>query len=1005
MKNNNFRSLWNSITKTLSRSNTHRHSHLSKRGREAASLHAKTPKTPEPVACETNLSAISDLTSDPREEDWPTDDSFVMEPDFSDPMSDNASEEYQTKQVTRTADDIGGSADETGSQAHTSKWLQELTKVAVTPFGTDEAGTWPNSNRTNAEEEAEMSCLNATGQFKAPSMASESTANTAEILQQMSYVGGMNYARARLQEDTAPRLSGKSRQIRPPALLAQTGTTGPHGDSRSSSPSSKAVSGRSSAYRAVHEAAKARKALLEAQAGVKQAASQLSERKARCDREHQAIVEEIEAVQSELRTSTERQLQGQEVQAARMDAMGYRMAEMKDMMAQREVRMEAQIQEVCSQIQAMGTALKNVQPQSTLPNNTIKELLQETDMSLPKPVKSVSLKRKESIITTTKPSGSKQPMARYAPLPQPLVSSGEAVSTSTKLILPAQTEFIPPITKSHEKEPTYEAITLETSSMGITGLREPMCINELTNTTSTFQTANATLGESNAEFQTADTGLPPGNPCASSTRRREVIISENTDDSNNSTRGSSVPPPATTEEAPISPEQLRFTEAISKAMSKELAPLTANRDQTKVRPTVYKGTKDGTVDGWFSLMKRFLERVHAKSSNVDKAWAIIDHLEGEARNYIINKSEPERDTPDKVFALLASRFGTGGNRMHVRQTFMSRVQQEKEDWMQFLDALEGLRTQGFPDEPITTRRYEILQRFIDGVNDPTLRQELAVVYAAETYLTEPPTVESLRFTTRQLQRHRPTTSKPYDPRYAMRTRPHPFVPGKVVHPAPGLPQNVLPPNQGQQHEAKPQMAPPAPASVQQAAPPQQPARIVPQGACFNCGLPGHFARECPNKDQARKPIARAAPNERVNLCESNVASACSGPMFCVNCGMTEHSASQCQNVPIHEDLAYSLWAAQPSTPQTVSDSEMVLTLRPAEAEHVATSLTVTCGKIQIQTSPEPTTFDPSGRTIMSARLLLAIERETRPELIIDALIEEMTTNENYQQLTLPQPEE
>ena len=170
-----------------------------------------------------------------------------MEPDFSDPMSDDASEEYQTKQVTRTADDIGGSADETGSQAHTSKWLQELTKVAVTPFGTDEAGTWLNSNRTNAEEKAEMSCLNATGQFKAPSMASESTANTAEILQQMSYVGGMNYARARLQEATAPRPSGKSRQIRPPALLAQTGTTGPHGDSRSSSPSSKAVSGRSSA--------------------------------------------------------------------------------------------------------------------------------------------------------------------------------------------------------------------------------------------------------------------------------------------------------------------------------------------------------------------------------------------------------------------------------------------------------------------------------------------------------------------------------------------------------------------------------------------------------------------------------------------------------------------------------------------------------------------------------------------------------------------------------------
>ena len=373
-------------------------------------------------------------------------------------------------------------------------------------------------------------------------------------------------------------------------------------------------------------------------------------------------------------------------------------------------------------------------------------------------------------------------------------------------------------------------------------------------------------------------------------------------------------------------------------------------------------------------MKRFLESVHAKSPKIDKAWDIIDHLEGEARNYIINKSEPERDEPDKVFALLASRFGTGRNRMHVRQTFMSRSQQEKEDWMQFLDALEGLRTQGFPDEPITTRHYEILQRFIDGVSDPTLRQELAVVYAAETYLTEPPTVESLRFTTRQLQRHRPTTSKPYDPRYAMRSRPHPFVPGKLVHPAPGLPQNVLPPNQGQR-EVKPQIAPAGPASVKQAPAPQQPARVVPQRACFNCGLRGLFARECANRDLARKPAARAAPDERVNLCENNVASACSGPVFCVNCGMTEHSASQCQNVPVHEDLAYSLWAELPHAPQTMSDSEMVLMLRPAEAAHVTTPLTVTCGKIQIQTNPEPTTFDPSGRTIMSARLLLAIERD------------------------------
>ena len=76
--------------------------------------------------------------------------------------------------------------------------------------------------------------------------------------------------------------------------------------------------------------------------------------------------------------------------------------------------------------------------------------------------------------------------------------------------------------------------------------------------------------------------------------------------------------------------------------------------------------------------------------------------------------------------------------------------------MQYLDALEGLRGQGSPDEPFTTRRYEILRhRFMDGVSDPVLQQQLAVVYAIEADLIDPPTVESLRFTVQKLQRRRP----------------------------------------------------------------------------------------------------------------------------------------------------------------------------------------------------------------------------------------------------------
>ena len=69
----------------------------------------------------------------------------------------------------------------------------------------------------------------------------------------------------------------------------------------------------------------------------------------------------------------------------------------------------------------------------------------------------------------------------------------------------------------------------------------------------------------------------------------------------------------------ISPEKLKFTEAITKTIAKVLAPLIANRDQTAVRPTLYRGSKDGTVEEWLLVMKRYLERVYSNASPVDKA--------------------------------------------------------------------------------------------------------------------------------------------------------------------------------------------------------------------------------------------------------------------------------------------------------------------------------------------------------------------------------------------------
>ena len=108
------------------------------------------------------------------------------------------------------------------------------------------------------------------------------------------------------------------------------------------------------------------------------------------------------------------------------------------------------------------------------------------------------------------------------------------------------------------------------------------------------------------------------------------------------------------------------------------------------------------------LMKRHLEKAHPKATPLDKAWTIIEYLENETRDYITNKSEAERDTDENVFALLARRFGTGSTKIHIQQQFRTRNQNSEEDYMQYVDALEGLR-QDYPNEEVTVRRYEIIE--------------------------------------------------------------------------------------------------------------------------------------------------------------------------------------------------------------------------------------------------------------------------------------------------------
>ena len=61
-----------------------------------------------------------------------------------------------------------------------------------------------------------------------------------------------------------------------------------------------------------------------------------------------------------------------------------------------------------------------------------------------------------------------------------------------------------------------------------------------------------------------------------------------------------------------------LAEALPTGMSNGLEPLLAAKE-TKDKPTKYRGNRDGILDSWMMLMKRYLEKAHAKDTPSNKA--------------------------------------------------------------------------------------------------------------------------------------------------------------------------------------------------------------------------------------------------------------------------------------------------------------------------------------------------------------------------------------------------
>ena len=182
---------------------------------------------------------------------------------FSEAMSDCVTADQQRREE-QNATALNSPLSE--ELIRTGQWIQDNRGELTSP---QTAGLWPNSDQTAVEVTPVRAGCSGTPKDN----DSPASKDTDAILEGMTHVGGMNYAKYRLEACRA-KTSGKQR-TRPPKLCVQDELTR---DGTASTTSSR----RSSAYRAVEEAAAARTAMLQAEADAQRTLATLADTRAEC---------------------------------------------------------------------------------------------------------------------------------------------------------------------------------------------------------------------------------------------------------------------------------------------------------------------------------------------------------------------------------------------------------------------------------------------------------------------------------------------------------------------------------------------------------------------------------------------------------------------------------------------------------------------------------------------------------------------------------------------------
>ena len=111
-------------------------------------------------------------------------------------------------------------------------------------------------------------------------------------------------------------------------------------------------------------------ALLDAQAEAQRALAGIASTRAECNEQHHAIVKNIRTMQTTMREGlhiSDQLRTDQNVQGARVDALGHRMGEMNDLLMARELRVENQINDLSNQVHTVLDAINVMRRERSLP--------------------------------------------------------------------------------------------------------------------------------------------------------------------------------------------------------------------------------------------------------------------------------------------------------------------------------------------------------------------------------------------------------------------------------------------------------------------------------------------------------------------------------------------------------------------------------------------------------------------------------------------------------------